>query len=99
MVAVLKLDDLALELAVRMAAVVPELCVVCWTVGCLCVTANVDYLSQLLPGYFFEYHFHPSYYARTFLQFGPILRACTLFCSLQICAGHSAIAGVCLFFE
>ena len=52
MVAVLKLDDLALELAVRMAAVVPELCVVCWTVGCLYMTANVVYLCQLLPGYF-----------------------------------------------
>ena len=31
------------------------------------------------------------------MQFDPILRKGTLFCSLQVCAGHSAIAGVCLF--
>ena len=55
MVAELKLNDLALGLAVRMATVVPELCVVCWTIGCLCVTANVVYQSTC-----------PSYYPVTF---------------------------------
>ena len=100
MVAVLKLDNLALGLAVRMATMVPELCVVCLTIGCLSVTANVVYQSTC-----------PSYYPVTFLNitFTPIIM-CVLFRNLiPYCARahYSAhfrfvpatrlLAGVCLF--